>query len=175
MVYLTISTGVGGGAIVDGRLVRGAMGNGVEFGHVTVDWHGRRCRGCGRRGCLEAYVSGTSIAERAAEAGLTATAAEVAAGARGGEPLAVAVWDETVEALSCGLTSIVNLFEPELVVIGGGVSRTGEQLLGPTRERVRSQAMTPAGAAVNIVPAALGDRVGVVGAAAIAGEEIAVG
>lgn len=175
MVYLTISTGVGGGAVVDGRLYRGATGNGVEFGHVTVDWHGRPCQGCGRRGCLEAYVSGTSIAERAAEAGLSgATAADVAAGARAGEPRAVAVWDDTVEALACGLTSIVNLFEPELVVIGGGVSRTGEQLLGPVRERVRSQAMTPEGTIVKIVPAALGDRVGVVGAAAIA-EGLAVG
>jgi glucokinase len=176
MVYLTISTGVGGGAIVDGRLYRGAMGNGVEFGHVTVDWRGRTCRGCGRRGCLEAYVSGTSIAERATEAGLAgATASDVAAGAREGEPRAVAVWDDTVEALACGLTSIVNLFEPELVVLGGGVTQTGEQLLGPVRDRVRAQAITPAGADVNIVQAALGDRVGVVGAAAIALEGIAVG
>lgn len=168
MVYLTISTGVGGGVVVDGRLYRGAMENGGELGHVTVDWRGRSCRGCGRRGCLEAYVSGTSIAERAREAGLElATAADVAAAARAGDPGAAAVWDETVEALACGLTSIVNLFEPELVVIGGGVSRAGEQLLAPVRERVRASAMVPAGRAAEIVPAALGDRVGVVGAAAI--------
>jgi glucokinase len=168
MVYLTISTGVGGGVVVDGRLYRGAGGNGGELGHVTVDWHGRLCRGCGRRGCLEAYVSGTSIAERAREAGLeSATAEQVAAGARAGEPLAAAVWDETVEALACGLASIVNLFEPELVVIGGGVSRAGEQLLAPVREWVRSNSMQPAGLAADIVASALGDRVGVVGAAAI--------
>jgi glucokinase len=168
MVYLTVSTGVGGGVVVDGRLYRGAMENGGELGHVTVDWHGRRCRGCGRRGCLEAYVSGTSIAERAQEAGLAfETAADVAAAARAGDPGAAAIWDETVEALACGLTSIVNLFEPELVVIGGGVSRAGEQLLGPVRELVRSSAMGPAGRAADIVSAALGDRVGVVGAAAI--------
>lgn len=169
MIYLTISTGVGGGSVVDGHLYRGATGNGGELGHVTVDWHGRECRGCGRRGCLEAYVSGTSIAERAAEAGLTgATAADVAAAARAGDPRAVAVWDETVEALACGLTSLVNLFEPELVVVGGGVSGTGEQLLGPVRERVRAQVMTPAGRGVGIVTAALGTQAGVVGAAAIA-------
>jgi len=174
MIYLTISTGVGGGSVVDGRLYRGASGNGGELGHVTVDWQGRECRGCGRRGCLEAYVSGTSIAERAAEAGLTgATAADVAAGARAGEPRAVAVWDETVEALACGVTSIVNLFDPEMVVIGGGVSATGEQLLAPVRERVHAQAMSPAGGTVEIVTAALGDRVGVVGAAAIAIERTA--
>ena len=81
-----------------------------------------------------------------------------------------AVWGETVEALACGLTSIVNLFEPELVVIGGGVSGTGEQLLGPVRECVRAQAMTPAGSAVDVVVSGLGDRVGVVGAAAIVRE-----
>jgi glucokinase len=168
MVYLTISTGVGGGVVVDGRLYRGAMENGGELGHVTVDWHGRPCRGCGRRGCLEAYVSGTSIAERAQEAGLDfATAADVAAAARTGDPGAVIVWDETVEALACGLTSIINLFEPELVVIGGGVSRAGEQLLAPVRERVRTSAMGPAGRAADIVSAALGEQVGVVGAAAI--------
>jgi glucokinase len=168
MIYLTLSTGVGGGIVVDGRLYRGAVGNGGELGHVTVDWHGRECRGCGRRGCLEAYVSGTSIAERSREAGLPyATAEEVAAAARAGDAPAVTVWDETVEALACGLTSIVNLFEPELVVVGGGVARAGEQLLGPARAWVLEHAMGPAGGAVRIVAAALGDQVGVVGAAAI--------
>lgn len=168
MVYLTISTGVGGGAVIGGHLYRGASGNGGELGHVTVDWHGRPCRGCGRRGCLEAYVSGTSIAERAREAGLAyRTAEEVAAAASDGDPGAAAVWDETVEALACGLTSIVNLFEPELVVLGGGVSRSGEQLLGPVRALVAASAMRPAGEAVEIVASALGERVGVVGAAAI--------
>jgi len=171
MVYLTISTGVGGGVVVDGRLYRGATGNGGELGHVTVDRHGRPCRGCGRRGCLEAYVSGTSIAERAREEGLARTdAADVAAAARDGDARARAVWDETVDALACGLTSIVNLFEPELVVLGGGVSRAGEQLLAPVRERVRADAMKPAGEAAEIVQSVLGERVGVVGAAAIAAE-----
>jgi glucokinase len=168
MVYLTISTGVGGGVVLDGVVQRGRSGNGGELGHVTVDWHGRPCRGCGRRGCLEAYVSGTSIAERAREAGLDVRSAEqVAAAAAVGEPVASEVWAGTVEALGCGLTSIVNLFEPELVVIGGGVSRAGELLLGPVRERVSAGAMGPAARAVEIVSAALGDQVGVVGAAAI--------
>jgi glucokinase len=177
LVYLTISTGVGGGIVIDGRLYRGASGNGGELGHVTVDYHGRLCRGCGRRGCLEAYVSGTSIAERAREAGMDgAVAADVAEAAKAGDPIATAVWDETVEALACGLTSIVNLFEPELVVLGGGVvSGTGEQLLGPVRERVLAESMPPAAAGVQIVAAALGERVGVVGAAAIALERIAAG
>ena len=177
MVYLTISTGVGGGIVIDGRLYRGASGNGGELGHVTVDCDGRLCRGCGRKGCLEAFVSGTSIAERAAEAGMgELTAGEVAAEARDGDPIATRVWNETTEALACGLTSIVNLFEPQLVVLGGGViSGTGEQLLGPVRERVRTDAMRPAAGAARIVQAALGPQVGVVGAAAIAWERAAVG
>jgi glucokinase len=177
MVYLTISTGVGGGVVVDGRLYRGA-GNGAELGHVTVDWRGRPCRGCGRLGCLEAYVSGTSIAERAREAvaqnGSSSlaslegpTAEDVAAAARAGDEVAREIWDETVDALACGLTSIVNVFEPELVVLGGGVTRAGEQLLGPVREWVRANAMEPAGRSADIVAAALGERVGVVGAAAV--------
>jgi glucokinase len=177
MVYLTISTGVGGGVVIDGRLYRGAGGNGGELGHVTVDCNGRPCRGCGRRGCLEAYVSGTSIAERAREAGMdAATAADVAAAAKAGDAIASAVWEETTNALACGLTSIVNLFEPELVVLGGGVvSGTGEQLLGPVRPRVLADAMPPAAAEVRILEAALGERVGVVGAAAIAVERFASG
>jgi glucokinase len=174
MVYLTVSTGVGGGVVLDGRLHRGPTGNGGELGHVTVDWHGRRCRGCGRLGCLEAYASGTSIAERAREAGMTgATAADVAAGARAGEEPAARIWTETCEALACGITSIANIFDPELVVVGGGVSRTGEQLLGPVRELVQAQAIAHAGPKVGVVAAALGDAVGVVGAATVAYERIA--
>jgi glucokinase len=187
MVYLTVSTGVGGGVIVDGRLYRGAMGNGGELGHVTVDLNGRLCRGCGRRGCLEAYVSGTSIAERAREALAVAdepsmlaalddpTGADVAAAARDGDPLAGAVWDETVAMLACGLTSIVNLFEPELVVIGGGVSRAGEQLLAPVRHVVLQETLRPPGGKLEIVQSALGDQVGIVGAATIVYDRIASG
>jgi len=168
MVYLTVSTGVGGGVVIDGRLWRGSTGNGGELGHVTVDWRGRRCHGCGRLGCLEAYVSGTSIAERAREAGLdVAGAEEVGQLARAGDPVAVQVWDDTTEALACGIISIVNLFEPEIVVVGGGVTRSGEQLLAPVRERVAAGAMKPAGDTVCVVGAELGDTVGVVGAAAI--------
>jgi glucokinase len=172
MVYLTISTGVGGGVVIDGRLYRGATGNGGELGHVTVDCAGRPCRGCGRRGCLEAYVSGTSIAERAREAAMgDVTASDVAAAASAGDAVATRLWDETTEALGCGLTSIVNLFEPQLVVLGGGVvSGTGEQLLGPVRAHVRREAMGTAGEAARIVAAQLGPHVGVVGAAAIARE-----
>ena len=180
MVYLTISTGVGGGVVIDGQLYRGARGNGGELGHVTIDWNGRLCRSCGRNGCLEAYVSGTSIAERAAETlpagSLLArrdriTAADVSAAALAGDEHARRVWAETTDALTCGLTSIINLFEPELVVLGGGVTRAGEQLLAPVRDRVARQAMAPASQA-RIVTAGLGDQVGVIGAAAFVYERL---
>jgi glucokinase len=187
MVYLTLSTGVGGGLVIDGKVYRGAAGNGGELGHITVDQYGRLCRSCGRRGCLEAYVSGGSIAERAREAlgnGVAAsslsatpelTAADVHRAALAADPVATMVWDETVEALACGLTSIVNLVEPELVVLGGGVTRAGEHLIGPARQAVLRRAMGPAARAVRIVRAALGDRVGVVGAAAIGYERLPIG
>lgn len=185
LVYLTVSTGVGGGAVVDGRLLRGSRGNGAELGHVTVVCDGRPCPGCGRSGCLEAYVSGTSIAARAREAlaaadGTSAlasspavTAAEVVAAARAGDALASVLWAETTAMLACGVVSIVNVFEPEIVVVGGGVSSAGEQLLAPVREHVRAEAMTPAGREARIVRAALDGQVGVVGAAAVAVERLA--
>jgi glucokinase len=170
MVYLTISTGVGGGVVIDDQLLRARSGNGGELGHVTVDWRGRRCRGCGRRGCLEAYCSGTSIAERAHEAGMDgASAADVAQAALAGNAIAARVWDETCEALACGIVSIANLFEPELVVLGGGVMRTGEQLLAPVRDLVSEQVI---GGPVRVVAAEHGDAVGVVGAAAVAFERL---
>ena len=179
LLYLTLSTGVGGGAVVDGRLHRGAAGNGGELGHLVVQRGGRPCV-CGRAGCLERYASGTSIAERAVEAlqvdgarsalaDLPVVRAEdVAAAARAGDPLARAVWDETTALLGEAVTDLVNVFEPDLVVLGGGVSRAGAQLLDPVRAVVRKEAMRPAAAAVRVETAALGDAVGVVGAAAVA-------
>ena len=95
---------------------------------------------------------------------------DVAEAALAGNPVAGALWDETCEALACGIVSIANLFEPEVVVLGGGVVRTGEQLLGPVRELVRAQLIAPN---VEIRRSALGDAVGVVGAAAVAYERLA--
>ncbi|MEU0370702.1 ROK family protein [Streptomyces sp. NPDC006283] len=189
LVYLTVSTGIGGGFVIDGRTYRGAAGNGGEPGHITVRSEGRLCRSCGRTGCLEAYASGTSIAERARDAvreaaahgqrtvlaGIPLTelgAADVARAAREGDPLAVLVWQETTDLLAEGLTSLVNLYEPEVVVLGGGVTRSGDQLLAPVREKVAGLAMGPAAAAARIVLATGGDRAGVLGAAAIAFERL---
>ncbi|GLY78926.1 ROK family protein [Actinoallomurus iriomotensis] len=178
MLYLTVSTGVGGGVILDGRLYRGAAGNGGEFGHVVIDWNGRLC-GCGQRGCIEAYASGTSIARRANEALATGeassmrevpvvTAETVSAHAGRGDALARHVWDETTAALGRALAVMINVIEPELVVLGGGVTRAGDALLLPVRRAALSQAMRPAGAAARVELSAHGDTVGVVGAAASA-------
>lgn len=178
MIYLTISTGVGGGAVIDGSLHRGAAGNGGELGHVMVRPGGRTCS-CGRRGCLEAYVSGTNIAARASEgirAGRTSslaavdslTAAEVAAAATAGDGYAREVWDETTEVLGQAVTDLVNVFEPDLVVLGGGVTRSGPMLLDPVAEAVARDAMPPAAKAARVVLAGLGDVVCVVGAGVVA-------
>ncbi|HEX4705417.1 MAG TPA: ROK family protein [Pseudonocardiaceae bacterium] len=178
MVYLTISTGVGGGVVAGGTVLRGSSGNGGEPGHVVVVPGGRPCN-CGSAGCLEAYVSGTAIADRARDrlaAGQPSTlravpvitAEVVAAEAGAGDRLAGEIWRETTDLLGSAVVGLVNLFEPEYVVLGGGVSRTGEQLLAPVRSKVRGSAMRPAATTVDIRLATLGDRVGVVGAAAVA-------
>lgn len=185
MLYLTVSTGIGGGAVIDGTLHLGSAGNGAEFGHLTVLRGGRLCS-CGRHGCIEAYASGTSIAERAREAvgsgasstlaGLaTITAADVARAAAAGDALAAAVWDETVDLLGAAVTDLVNVFEPDLVVLGGGVTRSGAMLLEPIRTLVAREAMPPAAKAATVELAALGDLVCVVGAGTLAHDLLAAG
>lgn len=177
-LYLTLSTGVGGGSIIDGQLHRGAAGNGGEFGHITVRPGGRDCL-CGRRGCLEAYASGTSIAARANELLSTTDrpsalrdlavvrAEDVSAAALAGDALAIELWQETTDVLGQAVTDLVNLFEPHVVVLGGGVTRSGSQLLDPVRAIVHTTAMPPA-ARATVTLAGLGDEVCVVGAGALA-------
>lgn len=187
MVYLTLSTGVGGGAVINGQLHRGAAGNGGEYGQISVRPGGRPGFG-NRAGTLEAYASGTAIAERATEAvaALGGTgrssvlsalskirAEDVSAAARDGDEVAREVWDETVDLLASAVTDLVDILEPDLVVLGGGVTRAGDLLLVPLRAAVLSAAMPPAAAAVRIELAQLGDLVGVVGAGAIAFDKLA--
>jgi glucokinase len=182
LVYLTISTGVGGGLILDGRVYRGAAGNAGELGHLTIDYQGRQC-GCGRRGCLEAYASGPQIAARARErlvAGRDSslssladiTSRDVAEAAAAGDPLACEVWDETTAMLGSAVANILDVFNPELVVLGGGVTRAGDQLLEPVREAGLRQAMAPARNAADVVLAGLGEELGVVSAATVAFERL---
>ncbi len=182
LVYMTISTGVGGGLVLDGALYRGSAGNAGELGHQTVDYLGRQC-GCGRRGCLEAYASGTNIAVRAREALAigeasslsgreTITSRDVAEAAAAGDPLASRIWYETTAILASAVANILDIFNPDLVVLGGGVTRAGDQLLGPVRAGGIAQAMAPAARSADVVLSALGEELGVVSAAAVAIERL---
>lgn len=183
MVYLTISTGVGGGVIMGGRLYQGQNGNAGEIGHMSLVYNGRLCN-CGSRGCLEAYASGTSIAARAREAVLAGngsllvalaggspeaiTGETVEEAVRAGDPVARQVWEETMEILGAGVANVINIFNPERVVLGGGITNVGDLLFEPVRRIALSRAMKPLSRVVQIVPAQLGGQVGVLGAAAVA-------
>jgi glucokinase len=184
--YFTISTGIGGGVVLNGKLFRGATGQAAEFGHLKLRLDGPPCR-CGDRGCLEALASGTAIGRRAREAlrssraagepastGLddTVTAEELAAAVRAGDPLASRVWDEAMADLGAGVATVVSLFNPEVVVIGGGVCQSADLLLPAVRRVVAERSMPMLARAARIEAAALGEDVGIVGAAALLDEPV---
>lgn len=176
-VVFTLGTGVGGGLIIDGRLYHGASDVAGEVGHITIDANGRRCN-CGNDGCLEAYASGPAIARRAVEglragapstlSGLdpaTITAQTVYQAAAEGDSLARDVVRDTARYLGAGVATLVNIFNPEIVVICGGVTLAGEGLFGPLRQEVARRAFRPAVEVCRIVPGALVHSAGVYGAA----------
>jgi glucokinase len=156
-VAVTLGTGIGGGILDDGRVLRGASGAAGEIGHLSIDFQGRPCV-CGNRGCLEAYCAGPAIAARAR--GLLATresssltdlsrgypdritAAMVTEAARGGDALALEVITETGELLGSGIASLVNVLNPDRIVFTGGVAGAGDLLLRPLREEVRRRAFS---------------------------------
>jgi glucokinase len=178
MIFLTIGTGIGGGLIIDEHLYRGAGGVAGELGHIVLDRDGPACsEGCPGFGHLEALASGTAIVRRAQEAArlrpstlLARTLANscdgstVVRAARDGCPDAMAIINIAGEWLGYGITSLVNVFNPELVIIGGGVSAAGELLLGPARRIVAQAALEPARSQVRVVTAQLGTRAGLIGA-----------
>ena len=185
MVYITVSTGIGGGVIVDGRLMRGANGNAAELGHLTLNINGPACP-CGANGCFEMYASGTAIARRTREAIQTGTQSQILnlAGSiedittyhilealQKNDALAQKIWNETTEYLGRGLAVVINTFNPELIVVGGGVTAAGDLLFKPVREKALRYAFPRLAAVCSIVPAGLGSNVGVVGAAACAFED----
>lgn len=184
LIYLTVSTGIGGGIIIDDRLVHGVSGTAGEVGHMTIDVDGPACP-CGRStGCLEVLASGTAIARMAREAvaaGRHTTvlamaggdpqalgAHHVASGARADDPVAVEIFTRAATYLGVGVANLLNLLNPERVIIGGGVSKAGDLLFEPVRRVATARAFERPGHDVEILPAALGDDVGAVGAAAIA-------
>jgi glucokinase len=181
LVFLTLGTGVGGGVISHGVLLRGASGAAGELGHVTLEPTGPRCA-CGNRGCLEALVSGTAISRRARElasenpgSSLGRLAVErkilgedVTGLAREGDELALSVLRESGRWLGIGLAGFVNVFNPEVVAVGGGAMAAGELILEAAREEVRLRARPPSRDLVEIREATLGPKSGLLGAAALA-------
>jgi len=178
MIFITVSSGIGGGIIVDGRLYRGATGAAGEVGHMVLDEDGPTC-GCGQRGCLEALASGTAIAARAAalaaegESPLLArlarespplTAEDVQQAALEGDAVARRVVEEAGHYLGLGLVNLVHVFNPHGIVIGGGVSHMGDLILEPAREVVRQRCFALSQEGLSIVAGVLGDRAGALGA-----------
>jgi glucokinase len=191
-VYLTVSTGVGGAIVSDGRLLRGPDGAAGELGHLLVDLDGPRC-GCGARGHLEALASGTGIAAAAREAAAQGEvdadsplgqwladhepseldARRVALAEEAGDPVAARIMSRARDAFAAALVAIVDVFNPECVIVGGGVAiGQGERLLQPARERIAAEAFRAQAARATLVPAALGDDVGLLGAIALVGQTI---
>lgn len=181
VIGVTIGTGIGGGLILNGELYHGASDVAGEIGHTTIEQNGRRC-GCGNYGCLEAYASGPAIADRAREAlsddldsilpalaggdAAMITAQTVYAAAAEGDAIAREVVRDTARYLGTGIASLLNIFNPGVVVIAGGVTQAGDALFEPLRVEVRKRAFRPAVEACRIVPGALPGTAGVVGAAA---------
>lgn len=173
VVMLTLGTGVGGGIVLEGRPFRGATGVGAELGHIVIEVDGEPC-GCGGRGHLEPYASG-GAADRAARElyGEGSSGAELVAKAREGDAGAVEALAGIGRRLGAGIASFVNVFEPEVVVVGGGLgSAAGELLLGPARAVVARDGLEPARDTVRIVQAQLGYRAGAIGAGMIAFEAL---
>ena len=178
LVYVTISTGIGGGVIVNGELVHGVGDGTGEVGHITVDPDGVPCN-CGARGCLEAICSGTNIARRAKErlargerssmidmagGAEQVTAATVVAAAREGDALASEILDETIRLLAIGINAIAVTLAPEAIIIGGGVSAAGDQLIVPLRRQLCERLKIVPAAEIHLLRAALGGDSGIHGA-----------
>ena len=185
MIYLTISTGIGGGVIADGRLLLGARGLAGELGHITIKSNGPTC-GCGIKGHIEAVAAGPAIARNATvqlDAGrlsilkeaLSAqgkiTSADVGKAAQAGDELAMAVIEEAGFRIGHHLADLAHAFNPEVFILGGGVSLLGDLLFEPIRHSLREHIMDPAYLdGVGVLPAALGDDAGLVGAMVLASQ-----
>jgi glucokinase len=173
VVLLTLGTGIGGGLVLDGKLYRGAVGAAAELGHMVVDENGPACFGdCRGRGCLEALASGSALARDAAAAGLPASGEEVTRLAMAGDPQAIALLAALGTHLGAGIAGLAMIFNPEVVVVGGGLMAAGELILGPARVELERRAMEPSSRA-RVVAATFGEDAGMVGAARMAAEEAA--
>ncbi len=177
-ICMTVGTGIGSGIVINGKLVRGASNAAGELGHIKLQMHEGPLCGCGDHGCLEAFASGPSIVAMAEEyimGGKSTKFRELASGgeitpfivaeaAKQGDPVAKRIFARIGEYIGFGLSSVVNLLNPEKIIIGGGVADAGDILLDPIKETIKKRAMVVAGSAVEIVPAKLGNTAGVIGA-----------
>ncbi|KAF0134352.1 MAG: glucokinase [Candidatus Saganbacteria bacterium] len=160
-IFITVSTGIGGGIIINKNIYRGATGSAGEFGHMIIDPSGPRC-GCGNKGDLEALASGTSIKKRSGE-----DAMAIHIKAQQGDKKAKKIIYKTAHYLGVGIANLVNIFNPELVIVGGGLSNMGALLLKPTIKEFKKYVLPLPGKSVKIVRAKLGARAGLLGAVAL--------
>jgi glucokinase len=190
VVGLTIGTGIGGGLVLAGKLYRGHAGGGAELGHMVIDQDGPRCQGnCPNNGCLEAFASGSALGREGIEAaqqepdselGRAAAAGEVITGelvtqlALGGDELSRMVVGQVGRRLGVGLANFVNIFNPEVIVIGGGAMAAGELLLEPARAEMNARALRPNRDQVKVVAARFGNDAGMLGAGVLALDELGV-
>ncbi len=186
-VLLTIGTGIGGGLILDGQVYRGSTGAGAELGHIVIEADGPRCQGnCPNQGCVEAVASGTALgrearaaAERHPESALgrLLAAGDVVDGraatlaAIAGDEVAVTALATIGRRIGVAMSGLANVFEPDVIVVGGGVMAAGELLLGPAREEMRARALPPMNQ-TDVVAAELGAEAGMIGAATMALETL---
>lgn len=181
-VYMTVSTGIGGGVIIDKKVYRGFFGGAGEIGHMIIAENGPQC-GCGNKGCLEALGAGFSIRRRALEKikqGRNSKILDLVNGnlakidpiiiekaAKTGDSLAKEIWNETGYFIGIGVANLINIFNPQAVIIGGGVSKAGKLLFDPLCQSAKKNSFPLAYKSCKIIPAALGDDVGILGAAAL--------
>lgn len=184
VIMITMGTGIGGGIIIDGEVYRGAIGSAAELGHMVIDVNGPPCQGaCENYGCFETMASGTAlrryakeIAEempdsqlgRAGDAGKNLDGALVSNLALAGDEAAMAVFEKIGFYTGVGITSLVNIFNPEVFVVGGGLMLAGELILGPARDILKSRGLRPNRDIVKLVPAKFGADAGLYGAACLA-------
>jgi glucokinase len=163
VVMITLGTGVGGAAMVEGRLLRGHLGRAGHLGHVTVDFHSKERSVVGTPGALECFVGNYNVRERT-EGRFETTHALIAA-YRAGDDFARECWLKSVRMLGCAIASFVNVLDPEVVIIGGGIAAAGDALFVPLASELDAIEWRPAGHAVKLIPAELGEWAGAIGAA----------
>ncbi|MFD2629959.1 ROK family protein [Oceanobacillus kapialis] len=166
--YVTISTGIGAGFILNGKLYTGARGNAGDIGHMAVDTRVEGICGCGQKGCFEYVASGTAIARLGTEImEKSVTSIEAFSLYKDGHPEITSMVEEVFERIGMGCVTLINALEPEFIVIGGGVSNVGEALFKSVNDYVSKYALSPLGRETRIIPSKLENNTGLVGAAAL--------